>query len=311
MSAEGNNTSHIVQSLVINLIIAVVKAVAAFFTGSGSMLAEAIHSGADCGNQLLLLVGVKRAGRPPDAQHPLGYGRAMYFYSFLVALLLFTLGGVFSVYEGVHKLMHPAPAEYLGWAIGILLFSLVLEGYATYGNIKALNAKRGNVPFYQHLKDSKDSDLVVVFGENSAAVLGLAVALVAVTLTLLTGQTWFDAVGSLLVGVVLIAVAVFLAREINSLLVGEAADPIITAAAKDIAHRHPRIERVLGLITLQQGPGEVLVAIKLKMNSGMTGDELVRAINEFERELQETRPEVRWLFAEPDFENADKLPQTP
>jgi cation diffusion facilitator family transporter len=302
----SDSKSHIVQSLIINMIIAAVKFAAAFFTKSGSMLAEAVHSFADCGNQLLLLWGLNRSSQPPDERHPLGYGRASYFYAFIVALLLFTLGGVFSVYEGVHKLMHPEPASHLGWAMGILGFSLLLEGYATYGNMKSINEKRQNKPFFQYLKDTKDSDLVVVFAENSAAVLGLAVALVAIILTEATGQPAFDAVGSLLVGLVLIGVAVFLFNEMKSLLVGEAADPDIRAAAHDIAARHPRIDKVLGLITMQQGPGEVVLAIKLKMSGGLSGDQLVDAINEFERELQSQRPEVKWLFAEPDNDNRTK-----
>src|SRR5689334_4358421 len=169
MSGGGDHgTSHIIQSLAVNVVIAVVKFAAAFSTGSGSMLAEAIHSGADCGNQILLLFGVKQAKKPPDAQHPLGYGRSVYFWSFMVALLLFSGGGVFSIYEGIHKLAHPEPVEHIEWAIGILLFSLLLEGWSTWGNIKDMNKRRGSKGFFQYLKDTKDSDLVVIFGENSA-----------------------------------------------------------------------------------------------------------------------------------------------
>jgi cation diffusion facilitator family transporter len=300
--SSSDHTKHIVQSLVINGVIAVAKFGAAFFTKSGSMLAEAIHSASDCGNQLLLLRGVSESKRPPTPQHPLGYGRSVYFFSFIVALFLFTLGGVFSIYEGVHKILHPEPVEHVGWAIAILAFSLLLEGYATYGNVKSLNESRAKKKqgFFEYLKNTKDSDLVVVFGENSAAVLGLALAIAAIGLTLVTGNPIFDAIGSLLVGVVLVGVALFLGIEVKSLLVGEAADPEIAAAAQDIATIHDRIEKVFSIITMQQGPGEVLVAVKLEIRPTMSGAELIGILNDFEDQLRARCPEIGWLFTEPD-----------
>jgi cation diffusion facilitator family transporter len=296
-----DSTRHIVQSLVVNLVIAVAKFGAAAFTGSGAMLAEAIHSFADCGNQLLLLRGVRESQRPPDASHPLGYGRTLYFWSFMVAVLLFSGGGVFSIYEGVHHWQHPEPVENLLLAVGILGFSLVLEGWATFGNVKELNARRGSTPFLRYLQQTKDSDLVVVFGENSAAVLGLAIALVAVVVTQVTGDARFDAGGSFVVGLVLIGVALFLAVEVKSLLVGEAADPSITAAASELAVAHPKIEQLLACITVQQGPGEVFVALKIRIERGLSGNELVEVINEYEDQLRHRCPEVQWCFVEPDY----------
>ncbi len=301
MSAE-DSSKHIIQSLMVNLLIAAMKFRAAFVTGSGAMLAEAIHSFADCGNQLLLLRGVRESRRPPDDSHPLGYGRTLYFWSFMVALLLFSGGGVFSIYEGVHHFLHPEPVENIAVAIGILGGSLLLEGWATFGNIKELNRRRGGTPFMQYLRDTKDSDLVVVFGENSAAVLGLFFALLAVGLAAITGDARLDALGSFVVGIILIGVAIFLATEVKSLLVGEAADPRIRDAAMKVADEHPHIDRVLNLITMQQGPGEVVVALKLQMSDGLTGRQVVDAINEFEVTLQERCPEVRWSFVEPDID---------
>lgn len=300
MSAQ-DSTRHIIQSLVVNLVIAAAKFGAAAFTGSGAMLAEAIHSFADCGNQILLLRGVKESRRPPDASHPLGYGRTLYFWSFMVALLLFSGGGVFSVYEGVHHWQHPEKVENLALALGILGFSLALEGWATLGNIKELNARRGSTPFLQYLRETKESDLVVVFGENSAAVLGLGLALVAIVLTKVTGDLRYDAAGTILVGVVLVGVAVFLAVEVKSLLVGESADPTISAAASELAIAHPKIEKMLACITVQQGPGEVFVALKVKIERGLSGEELVDVINEYEDQLRQRCPEVQWCFVEPDF----------
>jgi cation diffusion facilitator family transporter len=304
MSAEGG-TSHIIQSLLVNLVIAVAKLVAAFFTKSGSMLAEGIHSTADCGNQILLLWGVKASQRPADERHPFGYGRNVYFWSFMVALLLFTGGGVFSVYEGIHKLQHPEPVAHVEWAIGILGFSLLLEGWATFGNIKMLNQRRGNRHFFTFLQETKDSDLVVVFGENAAAVLGLVIALVSIAVTMITGDARADAVGSLLVGVVLVAVAVFLAVEVKSLLVGESADPEIKDAAEELAIIDPRVVRVLQCITMQQGPGEVLVAVKIKCEPGLSALDVSKLINEFELRLRAKCPEAKWVFVEPDLSDTD------
>lgn len=305
MAGGGHGTSHIIQSLIANSAIALAKGAAAVFTGSGAMLAEAIHSFADCGNQVLLLKGVKDAQRPADARHPLGYGRNVYFWSFMVALLLFTGGGVFSIYEGIHKLTEaPHALEHVGWALVVLGFSLVVEGWATFGNIKMINARRGATPFLRYLRETKDSDLVVVFGENSAAVLGLAIALVAIAYAVLTGDSRADAVGSLLVGVVLVAVAVFLAVEVKSLLVGECADPGIQTAVHEVAQKDARFLQVYECITMQQGPGEVVVAIKVRCDPQLSARALSDAINDFERALRARRPEAKFVFVEPDLEAA-------
>ena len=299
-SEENHSTSHIIQSLVANLAIAAGKGVVAFITGSGALLAETLHSTADCGNQLLLLLGVKRARKAPDASHPLGYGRDLYFWSFLVALLLFTGGGVFSIYEGIHKLGHPEPIEKVHLGLGILGFSLLLEGGATLSNVREMNRRRGATPFFQYLRDSKDSDLIVIFGENAAASLGLVVAIVALSVAYITGDPKWDAIGSIGIGLVLVAVAVFLAAEVQSLLIGEAADPIVEKAAREAVEAHPKVEKLLHLITVQQGPSEALVAIKVSFVKGATIEDVCVAINEFEADLRKRCPEVRWLFVEPD-----------
>ncbi|MBX3222084.1 MAG: cation transporter [Labilithrix sp.] len=294
-------TSHIIQSLVVNLVIALVKAVAAFFTKSGSMLAEALHSFSDCGNQLLLLIGVRQAKKPADEAHPFGYGRAVYFWSFMVALMLFLGGGAFSIYEGVHKIREPEPVEHVWLGIGILVVSLVLEGGATLSNIRELNRRRGKKGFYRYLKDTTDSDLVVVFGENSAAVLGLVFAIAALGLAASTGDGRWDGVGSCAIGVVLVGVAVFLAIEVSSLLLGEAAAPEITDAALATAKEFPELEKVLNVVTMQQGPGEVLVHVKIAFTPTLTVEEACGVINAYEAALRAARPEVRWVFVEPDI----------
>jgi len=296
----AGSKSEVVKSLIVNAVIATSKGIAAGITGSGAMLAETLHSFADCGNQLLLLFGINQSQKPPDAKHPLGYGRNMYFYSFVVALLLFSGGGMFSIYEGVHKLQHPEAVGDILIAIVILVLAIGLEGWATLGNIKVMNQRRGTTPFLRYLRDTKDSDLVVVFGENSAAVLGLVLALGALLMAKATGDGRWDAIGSLAIGAVLVGVAIFLAREIKGLLVGEAADPALIKVTEELAADDPNVEKVVRILTVQQGPGEILVAMKLKFRSGLETTQLVDAINHFERQLEARVPEVKWSFIEPD-----------
>ena len=300
----SGSKGEVVKSLVVNTLIASSKGVAAVITGSGAMLAETLHSFSDCGNQLLLLRGISQSHKPPDARHPLGYGRNMYFYSFIVALLLFTAGGMFSIYEGVHKMGEDEEVGDITVALIILGISLALEGWSTLGNIKEMNKRRGSTPFFTYLKDSKDSDLIVVFGENSAAVLGLLFAGFAILLAKLTHDSRWDAAGSIAVGVVLVGVAVFLGREVKGLLVGEAADPKLVDTVGEIANASPQVEKVVQVLSMQQGPGEILVAMKLKFKSGLDSDTLVDAINDFERELRTKIPEAKWCFIEPDRELA-------
>jgi cation diffusion facilitator family transporter len=300
VSGHGESTGEIVKSLVVNVVIACAKGVAAAISGSGAMLAETLHSFADCGNQLLLLRGVRSAKRSADATHPLGYGRALYFYSFIVALLLFFGGGVFSINEGIEKVLHPESIESIVVALVILLLSFALEGWSLYGNIREINKRRGDKHFVRYLRDTKDSDLIVVFGENSAAVLGLLFALGALVLAKETGDGRWDGIGSLAIGLVLVGVATFLAREVKSLILGEAADPEIEQKLAEVAKADPNVERVIRVLTIQQGPGEIVVAAKLGFKAGLETTQLVEVINEFEKKLKAHAPEVRWSFIEPD-----------
>ncbi len=301
MSA-GESTRQIIQSLVVNVVIAVSKAVAAAITRSGAMLAEALHSFSDCGNQLLLLFGVRRAHKPPSAKYPLGQGRALYFWSFIVALLLFTGGGVFSIREGIHKLEEPEPVGPITAGVIILVISLLLEGWSCLSNVRELDKRRGEIGFVRYLRDTKDSDLVVVFGENAAAVVGLVFALAAIVLAKETGDGRWDAVGSLAIGLVLVGVALFLANEIRSLLVGEAASPATERTVRELAAADPHVDEVLKIITVQQGPGQVLVALKLRWKPGLTtGEQLERLTNELEVRIEQACPDVKWTFVEPDL----------
>ena len=298
----AESKAEIVKALAVNVAIACAKGVAAAISGSGAMLAETLHSFADCSNQLLLLRGVHSAHRPPDARHPLGYGRTMYFYSFIVALLLFFGGGVFSIHEGIEKILHPEQVESIVVAIAILVFSFLLEGYSTLSNIREINKRRGSKGFLRYLHDTKDSDLILVFGENAAAVIGLTFAVVAIVLAHVTRDGRWDGAGSLAIGLVLVGVATFLAREVKSLLVGESADPEIVRHIDDVARDDGDVQRVLNVITVQQGPGEILVAVKLEFRRDLETHGIVEAINRFERALKARAPDVRWSFIEPDHE---------
>lgn len=295
-----HSTKHIWQAFFTNLAIAIVKAIAALLTKSGAMLAEAIHSAADCSNQLLLLLGVNRSAKAPDATHPLGYGRSLYFWSFLVAQLLFTAGGVFSIYEGLHKIWYPEELHHLEAGLAVLFLAFLLEGWSTLQNIKEMNQRRGNIPFLRYLRETKESDLIVVFGENSAATAGLVLAMAATVLAWYSGDPRWDGGGSIMVGIVLVAVAIFLAIEIQSLLVGERADPRIEAEIRGLVDADPFVVELLNLITLQQGPGEVMVAMKVRMQEGLMTNDLCERINAFEKKLKAARPEIRWCFVEPD-----------
>lgn len=299
---KDHSTGHILQSLIVNALIASFKGFAAFMTSSGSMFAETIHSFSDCANQLLLLVGVRQARRPASEKHPLGYGRAAYFWSFMVAMLLFSVGGLFSVYEGIHKFSHPEQVENVGWGIAVLLFALALEGYSTYSNIVEIRKRKKELSFFRYISSTKDSDLIVVFGENSAAVIGLVFALAALLLSWFTGDGRYDALGSIAIGVVLVGVAIFLSVEIKSLLIGESADPMIIELIKKTVSSREDVEELINYKTIQQGPGEILVCLKIKCRPTLTFDQISRLINGIEHDLRTAAPDLKWIYIEPDYQ---------
>ncbi len=225
MSGQADSLKSILFALVANSAIAVAKGFAALVTGSGAMLAEAIHSVADAGNQLLLILGLKQTHKAPTDDHPLGFGKSIYFWSFLVAVILFSVGGMFSVYEGTHKLMHPEPLTYPWVAIAVLVFAIVAESVSLWGCMREVNKERHGRSIVQWFKNSRSSALIVVFGEDIAALLGLVFALVAVVATMLTGNPLWDALGTIAIGVLLIVIAVFIAVEVKDLLIGQSVEP--------------------------------------------------------------------------------------
>ena len=302
--SDKHDTSHIFQSLIVNLAISSGKGIAAYFTGSGALLAETIHSFSDSGNQLLLLLGVKRSQKPATDKFPLGFGRELYFWSFMVAMLLFTGGGVFSIYEGYHKLSHPEPIEAVWIGLTILFFALCLEGYATLSNIKMIRAQKAELSFFRYLCDTKNSDLVVVFGENLAATLGLLVAIPALVCAWWTGDSTYDAIGTIFIGIILIAVALFLTLEVKSLLLGERADRGIEKLAREVALRQENVSEVFRSLTVQQGPGQVLLMMKVGVKREASGPQIAQSIDAIEKEVRESFPEVMWSFIEPDIPRA-------
>ena len=299
MSGHANSLKAIFLALGANFAIFVAKLVAALVTGSGAMLAEAVHSLADCGNQGLLLLGVRQAKRPPSDEFPLGWGRAMYFWSFLVAILLFSVGGMFSVYEGVHKLGHPEPLKWPWVALGVLVFGVVAEGLSMRGCLQEVNKARGGQPLWTWFRETRSSELLVIFGEDLAALIGLCLAALAVGATMLTGNLMYDALGTLAIGVLLLVVAIALAVEVKALLIGQGVEPRRRAEMLTFLKSRPEVAEVLNLITLQMGP-DVMVAVKARMEPASSDRGLIDAINTVEAAMKAEFGEIRWSFFEPD-----------
>jgi len=298
----AGNTKLILISLASNLGIAAAKTVAAVITHSGSMLAEALHSFSDCANQVLLLIGNKQAKKPPSEEFPLGHGRASYFWSFVVALMLFFGGGLVAIWEGVEKVRHPEALHHVSVALGVLVFSLILEGFSLAACVRAIREESHGRGLLQTLRETKNADIVVVTGENFAAVLGLSLALAFLGLAYVTHNSLWDGVGSIAIGIVLVGVAFFLARESQSLLLGERAEPEVESAVREALAEDARIGPLLRILSIQQGPGEVVLAMKIGARGDVPASELVAAINDFEQRVRTRRPEVKWQFVEPDSE---------
>jgi len=297
--ARGSDTTRsIVVSLGANVAIALAKLAGALITGSGSMLAEALHSVADSGNEGLLLWGRREAKKRPTAVHPLGQGRATYFWSFIVALLLFSMGGVASVYEGIRKLSAGEHIESPWLAMGILIFAAVAEAISLYVALRQINRVRGSRSLWKWFRTTRRSELIIVFGENGAALAGLGVALIAVLLTVWTGDPLYDAAGSIIIGVLLVVVAVAIGAQTKSLLIGESASPRVRRDIKAFLGAWPGIAAMREFITLQHGE-DVFVAAKAEIQGTPSIREVEAAIAACEAGLKAAFPEVRWVFLEP------------
>jgi cation diffusion facilitator family transporter len=300
MSSAGGPVKVIIIALFANLGIALSKLAGAIISGSASLLAEAIHSFVDCANQALLLVGAKASAKAPSQKHPLGYGREAFFWSFIVAILLFSLGGVFSVYEGVHKLSSHEPVSSPILVVIILFIAVALESYSFMACLAEVRRKNRFGSLWEWFKKTTEAELLVIFTEDLAALLGLVFALVCVSLAWVTGNPLWDAVGSILVGVLLIAVALLLSVEIKSLIIGEAPSMDLRPAVESIVAEHIPGGRVLALIALQTGASEIMLSYKVTPGGMTDVNSLIDAINQVEVEVKTRFPEVKWQFVEPD-----------
>lgn len=303
MSAHGGSAKVIVIALLSNIGVAIAKLVGAFFSGSASLLAEGIHTLVDCANQVLLLVGAKKAQSPPSKTHPLGYGREAFFWSFIVAILLFSLGGLFAIYEGIEHFSHPEPVTSPLLGLAVLLVCGLLEGYSCWACLLEVNKQNTYGGLWAWFRHNTSSDLLVVFTEQAAAMVGLILAAASLTLCWITGNGQWDAIGSVLVGIVLVIVSILLAVEIKSLLIGEApAKDFRSFIEKTLAEKVPGAV-VFNLIALQTGPDDVMISCKISAGSVTDVSTLIAGINGTEREVKRKFPEVKWIFVEPDKED--------
>ena len=299
MSGKADSLKSVLYALGANLAIALAKSAGAAYTGSSAMLAEAIHSFADCGNQGLLLWGMRSVRKPPTEDHPLGYGKAIYFWSFIVALMLFSMGGLFSIYEGAHKLHSTEPLKEAWVALSILGFGIAAEAVSLWGAVREIDKERGQRGYWSWFRTSRTSELVVIFGEDLAALGGLTLAFGFILAALAIGNPMWDAIGSIAIGTLLVLVAVLVGKEVASMLLGQSADPLVVQAMREHLAQQPEVQRVLNLITQQLGP-DVMVAVKAVMKPQGGEPQMIDAVNRVERSLRQAFPQLRWCFFEPD-----------
>lgn len=303
--AEGS-TRAIIAALAANLGIALTKFIAWIFSGSSSMLAESVHSLADSCNQILLMVGGRRSKRRADREHPFGYGRERYVYAFVVSIILFSVGGVFSVYEGVEKMLHPHPLEVWWLPLAVLVISMVLEGFSLRTGIRESRPHKGQGSWVRFIRRAKAPELPVVLLEDVAALTGLTFALFGVGLTILTGNGMWDGIGTILIGALLVAVAIVLGIETKSLLVGEGASETDAAAIEHAILAGGETDRVIHLKTLYLGPDELLVAAKIAQPGGRQLEEVASSIDAIEARIRKAVPVARVIYVEPDVLHSDE-----
>lgn len=303
--AGGGSRSAVIAALLANTGIAVMKFVGWLFTGSGAMLAEGVHSVADAGNQALLLWGGSRAQRADSAEHPFGYGRERYFWAFVVAIVLFALGGLFALYEGFAKLAHPHPLEAPGWAIGILAGAIVLELFSFRTAILVAQPMRRGRSWTEFVRSSKDPDIAVVLLEDLGALLGLVLALVGVLLAL-TVDPIFDGLGTLAIGILLFVIAVVLMIEMKSLLIGEAAGAEDRRAIEAALAGTPHVRRLIHYRTMHLGPEEILLGAKIELDPSLDAPAIAAAIDAAEARVRAAVPSVDLIYLEPDLHRPGK-----
>ena len=300
MSTEGG-TKAVIAAMIANGGIAVTKFGAFAITGSSSMLSEAIHSVADTGNQALLLIGGKRSLEAPDSAHQFGYGRRRYVYAFVVAIILFMLGGMFSLYEGWHKISHPEELTMVWVAYLVLFIAIALESWSFRTAFREANKSRGTRSLKHYIQDTRQPELPVVLLEDLGALLGLVLAIFGITMAVLTGDSRWDGVGSLAIGTLLLCIAVFLAFEVSGLLVGESALPEQESAIRAAVTEAPGVNSIIHMRTLHTGPDELLVALKIGVIRDLPSHELALVIDDAEQRVRAVLPTAKWIYIEPDI----------
>ncbi len=311
--AVGGGTRAVITAMLANAGIAIAKFVAYLVTGSAAMLAESIHSVADTSNQALLLLGGRRAQRIADDRHQFGYGRERYFWAFVVAMILFALGGIFSIYEGISKIRHPHALESLGWAIGVLLFAIVAEGFAMRTAIMESRKVKGDRSWWEFIRKSRSPELPVILLEDAGALIGLFLALAGVGLSVVTGDPIWDGLGTLGIGILLVAISIVLTIEMKSLLIGEAATQEHIAAINSVFDRNELVARVIDVKTQHIGPEEILVAGKIEFDRRLSNAGISDAIDTVETEMREAVPLTLQIYLEPDLYDGNHVgtPDTP
>lgn len=294
----GTSPRAVYAAIAGNLAIAVSKFVAAAFTGSSAMLAEGVHSLVDTGNGGLILLGIRKSRRPPDETHPFGHGKELYFWTLIVAILIFAVGGGASIFEGIQHLRHPEPVENPAWAYGVLGAGMLFEGWAWSVAYRQFRGEKGRLPLWRAVHVSKDPTVFTVLFEDSAALLGLAVALVAIYLGQVTGNPYYDGGASVVIGLILMGVAVLLAYESKGLLVGEGVDAPTLASIREIAESDPAVVRVVRPLTMHFGPQEVLLTLELEFRRGQSAGEVAAAIERVDLATRQAHPRIKHIFIE-------------
>ncbi|MCL4078017.1 cation diffusion facilitator family transporter [Coriobacteriia bacterium Es71-Z0120] len=298
--ASGESKTAVVAAIIGNLVIAASKFVAAAITGSSAMIAEGIHSLVDTGNGALLLLGIKQSARPADQEHPFGYGKSLYFWSLIVAMSIFGIGGGMSVYEGITHIQHPSPLENPAWNYAVLAFAFAVEATSFRVAVREFNKARKGARPLEFIRSSKDPSLYTVVFEDSAAMLGLVVAFLGVFFGHLLENPYFDGAASIVIGLILMGVAWLLAAETHGLLLGEGADPALTRRLTEIIASDEAVERVTELLTMYMGPHDLLVNVGVQFRRGIHAEAVHRAIHRIEERLQAEHPEIKRVYVEVD-----------
>jgi cation diffusion facilitator family transporter len=295
---SGSSVKVVLAAIFANGAIAIIKFTAAFFTASSAMLSEAIHSVVDTGNQALLLLGIKMSQRPPDLQHPFGHGKERYFWSFIVAVLLFSMGGGMAIYEGIIHIMNPEPLQDPTWAYLVIIAAMIFEGYAWRLAYKEVKSKADGRNIFSAIRHSKEMTSVTVLLEDTAAILGLLVALVGIFLGHWQNDPWYDGVASIIIGCMLGVVALILIIESRGLLLGEGVDPKIVASVKEIAVGDPVVSDARNILTMHFSPQEALLNLEIEFKEGTSAKDMINAVQRIEKQIMEAHPHLYKIFVE-------------